>query len=291
MKKLRVFILVLLFLIAPSEKLFAQDLNELFVKDRILELPDSYKETSLSFYPNQLDDLTKPVKYRVPILMYHYIGSRDIPNDATRSALSTWPHVLEEQIKTLKKAGYTFITNSELSVILDFKITLPEKPIVLTFDDSYKDFYTNAYPILKRYNAKATIYVITGFLNHPNHLSVDELKELSKDDSIEIAAHTIHHEWLKNQESDVDELEISQGKKNLEGLINKEVVSFAYPYGAFDEQTIEAVKSSGFKSAVSTLPGIEQSSMNRFVMYRLRPGERTGQLFLDWLSQDKFLAF
>lgn len=290
---LKVFFTIAFFaLFLTPSMVFAQTRNELFIKDRILELSkNSDKVTVSSSYPNQLESLTKPVKYRVPILMYHYIGARDIPNDATKSALSTWPQVLENQIKTLKEAGFSFLTNQKLVEILYNNSSLPEKPIVLTFDDGYKDFYTNAYPILKKYNAKATVYVISGFLNHPNHLSFEELIVLSHDNLIDIGAHSVHHEWLKGQEESVKEFEVLQSKKDLEELINKKVSSFAYPYGAFDEQAIETVRSSGFKSAVSTLPGVEQSSLNRFFMYRLRPGERSGNALLEWLDQSSFTEF
>src|SRR5258708_6379398 len=107
---------------------------------------------------------------RVPIIMYHYVEYVQDKNDKLRIALDTTPYTLENEIQTLIAAGYNFITNNDLADALDGKTNLPANPILLTFDDGYRDFYTDAYPILKKYHVRATNYVIAGFLNRPNHL-------------------------------------------------------------------------------------------------------------------------
>ena len=176
----------------------------------------------------------------------------------------------------------------ELSEVLDGKKYLPENPIVLTFDDGYRDFYTYAFPILKKYNAKATQYVISGFLGNPNHLLKSQVEELSKDSLIEIGAHTVHHMWLKGQNEKTAFDEIYKSKTELEKIIGKPVVSFAYPYGAFDLSAIEQTKEAGFSTAVSTIPGIMQRQEHRFFLYRLRPGGRVGENLLTWLEKATF---
>lgn len=228
---------------------------------------------------------TLPTSVRIPIFMYHYVEYVADPGDKTRISLNITPYTLEQEIKTLKDAGYTFMTNAELTEALDGKRQLPPKPIVLTFDDGYRDFYTDVYPILKKYRAKATQYVITDFLNNPNHLTTSELQEIASDPLVEIGAHTVHHVWLKGQAASTVKYELSQSKKELEDIIHKPVVSFAYPFGAFDQQTIDAVKASGFTSAASTIPGIDQLQTNRYFLYRLRSGGRSGQYLLDWLNK------
>jgi peptidoglycan/xylan/chitin deacetylase (PgdA/CDA1 family) len=287
-KLLKVLTLLFLFIITSTPVVFAREFEELYIANRYLDTKTSQVPIS---YANSMLKLTELTKYRIPILMYHYIGPRNDPDDITKNLLSTWPQILDEQIKTLKNAGYTFLKNDELADILDTKKEIPQKPVVLTFDDGYKDFYTNAYPILKKYNAKATNFVISGFINNLNHLSTGELKELSKDENIEIGAHTVNHEWLKDQNADTSKYETLENKHDLENITGKQVASFAYPYGAFDEAAIKTVKESGFRSAVSTLPGIIESNYNRFFMYRIRPGERVGQVLLDWLNQETFNAF
>ena len=222
---------------------------------------------------------------QVPILMYHYVEYVKNPKDTIRISLNTTPFTLEEEIKTLISAGYTFMTNSELADCLDGKSTLPSKPILLTFDDGYRDFYTDAYPILKKYHVKATQYVIAGFLNFSNHLLTSQLQEIANDNLVEIGAHTVHHVALKGQSLKTVSTEVFQSRETLEQIIHKPVVSFAYPFGSFDDQAIQVVKDAGFRTAVSTLPGVKQTQINRFFLFRLRPGGRIGQNLLLWLQQ------
>ncbi len=225
------------------------------------------------------------VSVRVPILMYHYVEYVQDAGDKMRISLNTPPSVLENEIKTLADAGYTFMTNKELDDVLDGKATLPKKPIVLTFDDGYRDFYTDAYPILKKYHVKATQYVISGFLDRPNHLLTNQLEEIAKDGLVEIGAHTVHHVWLKGGNAQTVQGEVAQSRATIEQLIHRPVTSFAYPFGAFDEQARQTVKIAGFRSATSTIPGTEQKQENRYFWYRLRPGGRTGQYLLNWLQE------
>lgn len=234
------------------------------------------------------EEATASAVFRVPILMYHYVEYVQDKGDKIRRSLDTLPVTLEGQIKTLADAGFTFMTNSELADVLDGKSKLPSKPVLLTFDDGYRDFYTDAFPILKKYNAKATAYVISGFLNRANHLQDSQLDEIIKSGLVEIGAHTIHHAWLKGQPLKNVVTEVLGSKTELEQKFHIRIESFAYPYGAFDSQAFEAVQAAGYKSAVSTIPGVSQSPINRFFLSRLRPGARTGQILLNFLSQQKF---
>ncbi len=224
---------------------------------------------------------------RVPILMYHYVEYVQDKGDKTRISLNTTPWTLENEIKTLADAGYTFMTAGELSDALDGKTTLPSRPIVLTFDDGYRDFYTDAYPILKKYHAKATQYVISGFLGYRNHLLASELQQIAQEGLVEIGAHTVHHTWLKGAKVKTVIDEIFQSRTELEKLTHLPIVSFAYPFGAFDQQALEVVRNLGFRSAVSTVPGIDQKRQQRYFLYRLRPGGRTGPQLLAWLESQK----
>ena len=179
------------------------------------------------------------------------------------------------------------MTMAELGEVLDGKRTLPAKPVVLTFDDGYRDFYTDVFPLLKTYGTKATVYVIPGFLNGSNYLTDAQLQEIAGDNTIEIAAHTVHHVWLKNMPREKAQQEIVESKTALETAIHKPVVSFAYPYGAFDEQAISLVKQAGFSTAVSTIPGVTIDQADRFFIFRLRPGGRTGDGLVHFLDQVK----
>lgn len=228
--------------------------------------------------------LLLPKQIHVPILMYHYVEYVKDKGDTIRQSLALTPYTFEEQVKTLAEYGYTFMTNAEVAEVFEGKTGLPDKPIVLTFDDGYRDFYIDVYPILKKYNAKATAYIISGFLDHPNNMKTSQLLEIARDGLVEIGAHTVNHAWLKGLPQKTVLYELIQSKKDLEALIGRPVVSFEYPYGAFDVPSIKAVAQVGFTSAVSTVPGIDQPLMHRYFLYRLRPGARTGEALISYLA-------
>ncbi len=228
-----------------------------------------------------------PKQIRVPILMYHYVEYVKDKGDTIRQSLSLTPYTFEEEVKTLLDAGYTFMTNAEVADALSGKITLPKKPVALTFDDGYRDFYTDVYPILKKYHAKATAYIISGFLGYPNNMYAWQVKRIADEGLVEIGAHTVNHAWLKGLPQKELVYEVDESKKTLEELIGKPVVSFAYPYGTFDVQAIETLAAAGFTSAVSTIPGADQYQTHRYFLYRLRPGGKTGEALLSWLDHVK----
>jgi peptidoglycan/xylan/chitin deacetylase (PgdA/CDA1 family) len=229
--------------------------------------------------------LKAPIK--IPILMYHYVEYVTDKRDTIRQQLDIVPAVFENQVKTLQEASYSALFINDVADIL-FRIKpVPEKPIVLTFDDGYGDFYTDVFPILKKYHMKATVYIIPGFLDRLNYMTSSEVQEIAESGLVEIAAHTMHHLNLKSVPDEVAINEIQGSKVQLEVLTGKDVKNFAYPYGEFNQHTADLVEKIGFRSAVSVVSGDMQSMGNRYYLSRLRAGARTGNLFLAWLEQVK----
>lgn len=245
----------------------------------VIELPSDVKESIKH---------TKPQKsFKVPILLYHYVEYAKDPGDTIRKSLNIAPYTFDLEVKTLKDAGYTFITMSDLADALDDKKDLPPKPVVLAFDDGYRDFYTDVFPILKKYQVKATAFIVPNFLNKPNNMDTWMLKEIAGSGLVEIGAHTMDHTYLAKSPLKKVEYEVEQSKKNLEKLLGIKVISFAYPYGAFDNAAIDVVKKAGFKSAVTTISGSFAMDVNRFFLNRVRPGGRVGQSLLSLLENSK----
>lgn len=234
---------------------------------------------------------TPGANLRVPILMYHYVEHVKDPKDTIRISLNILPEVLDQQIKTLQDAHYTFMTTGELGEVLDGKRELPPNPIILTFDDGYWDLDTDVLPILKKYNVKATAYIVPGFINGSNSLSDAQLQDVFNSKLVEIGAHTMHHVYLKGMSEQHAAQEILESKRWLEERFHVPVVSFAYPYGAFDLQAIKLVKEAGFTNATSTIPGIEVNQNDRYFIYRIRPGHRVGQELLNYLSSNYFKPY
>ena len=236
---------------------------------------------------------TKPLagSVRVPILLYHYVEYVQDEQDTLRHALNINPDIFEIQIKTLSDSGFTFMTAKELGDVIDGKTSLPKNPILLTFDDGYWDFATNVLPILKKYHIKATAYIVPGFIGGSNYMSPDQLNDVINSGLVDVGAHTVDHVSLKDKLYPIVKYEVEHSKAMLENTYHINVVSFAYPNGSFDLQAINNTKRAGFTTAVSTIPGIEQSQQNRFFLYRLRPGYRIGQELLSYLEQKIFLAY
>ena len=225
---------------------------------------------------------------RVPILMYHYVEFVRDRGDTIRQSLDILPPIFEEQLQTLQKDGYTFMTASDLADVMDGNQSLPKKPILLTFDDGHWDLATDVLPILEKYHVKATAYIISGFIGGADFMTKEQLEEVIRSGLVEIGAHTVHHISLASKLYQVADYEIAQSKADLEKTYGLRVVSFAYPNGSFDNQAITLVHQAGFKTAVSTIPGIEQGQSNRYFLYRLRPGGRTGTELLNYLEQTTF---
>jgi peptidoglycan/xylan/chitin deacetylase (PgdA/CDA1 family) len=226
---------------------------------------------------------------RVPILLYHYVEY--VHNDPGKQNLNIPPNILTEQIETLKKDGYTFITPDDLISVLGKSDQLHQKVVILSFDDGYMDFYTDVFPILQKEQVKAVAYIVPNFLDRPNYLFTFQLKQIAKSPLVEIGAHTMDHLWLQDMSKEKAAYQIAQSKKQLQDLLHLPINSFAYPYGAFDSQAVQLVKDAGFTNAVSTLPGIMQSQDNEYYLFRLRPGYRTGTVLLSFLKQNTFQAF
>lgn len=220
-----------------------------------------------------------------PILVYHYVEYVTDERDTIRKSLNILPYIFIRQIETLRNAGYTFITASELTDMLDGKIVLPQKPVLITFDDGYRDFYTDVFPILKKYNIKATAYIVSGFLDKLNYIFTEQLKEIARSGLVEIGAHTVHHYSLKGLDALTTKYEIEESKTALEKLIENSVVSFAYPDGSFDIQAMKLVREAGFKSAVTTMHGFEINHDNKYSAYRIHPGNKVDNFLLNFLEQ------
>ncbi|MDO8583264.1 MAG: polysaccharide deacetylase family protein [bacterium] len=245
------------------------------------------KKADLTAIP--LEKQLKPdSSFRIPILLYHYVEHVQDKGDTIRQSLNIFPNVFEEQVKTLSENGYTFMTASELADVLDGKKSLPQKPILLTFDDGHWDLFTDILPILEKYHAKATAYIISGFIGGSDFLTDDQMKKVVQSRLIEIGAHTVHHVGLAYKLLTLVQFEVASSKKQLEDTYHIRVGSFAYPGGSFDQQAANVVKNAGFRTAVSTIPGIQQNQSNRFFLHRIRPGYRVGDELLEYLKQENF---
>jgi peptidoglycan/xylan/chitin deacetylase (PgdA/CDA1 family) len=230
--------------------------------------------------PTRINELN----YHVPILMYHYISISPDPGDTIRIGLSTSPWVFEKQLQEMTAAGFTSISLDDMFDAMAGRTSLPPKPVILTFDDAYTDFYWNAYPLLLKYHMKGTVFVPTGFVGFGHYLTWKQIEEMDATNFITFGAHTVHHISLPSVSQDVAVNEIHESKREIENHVKHTVHWFAYPYGTFNERVVKEVRSQGFYGAVTTMQGSSVYESRLFYIERHRAGGRTGRDLLSILE-------
>lgn len=205
----------------------------------------------------------------VPILMYHHIRVNPMPNDPVWAALNVSPDQLNQQLSYLTSHNYHTITLDELLDALNGRISLPVNPIILSFDDGYRTFYTNAFPLLKKYDMRAVQFVITQVVGIDAYLTWPQILEMDRSGLVEFGAHTQHHPNLPDLNNAAIVDEIKGSKFDLEQQLKKPINWFAYPYGSYNAFIIQTVQDAGFKGAVSTIYGTNQSKDNMYLFPRI----------------------
>lgn len=193
---------------------------------------------------------------RVPILMYHYLSTPPANADKVRLDLSVSPENFEAQLKWLKENGYATIRLDDLYENLAHGAPIPKKAVILTFDDGYRDFYENAFPLLKKYGFSATVFVISDYINSGNamYLTWPMVTEMSKA-GISIESHSRTHLDLRGRSYDKLIWEILGPIEAIEAYTGKRPRFFCYPMGYHDEAEIRVLKSVGTLAAVTTAYG------------------------------------
>lgn len=189
------------------------------------------------------------------VLMYHSISS----SESSRWALSERRFL--EQVRLLSSEGWKTACVSDL---LNAEV-LPPRTVVLTFDDGYADNFEHGFNCLTRYGMKATWFVVSGDVGRRSSWSDDDnpsrsmlgsmqLREMAQA-GMEVGAHTRTHPRLPGLDAEAIADEVAGSKKDLEYILGNEVTSFAYPYGLFNKDCVEAVRKAGFKVACTTRTG------------------------------------
>lgn len=200
----------------------------------------------------------------VPILMYHHIRDFSDPNNPVDTNLSTPVQGFRDQMQWLKENGYTTITFSEL-----FSGTLPEKPIVLTFDDGYQDNYTNAFKILKENGQKGVFFLISS-TEGGGYLTQSEIREMAGN-GMEIESHTISHPDLSQLGDEALAKELGESRNTIEEGTGQKVEFLCYPSGRFSKDVIDAAKTAGYRAAVTTKSSSSNGSLYELPRIRMNP--------------------
>lgn len=201
-----------------------------------------------SIPPARTSDLSRRETVRVPILLYHHI--QDLPGDASDS-LRRWtltPAQFVEHMDWVAQQGFDVITMAQMNEHLNHGAPLPAHPIILTFDDGWKDNYTAVLPVLRKYRFPATFFITTESVGHSAFVTWEELKAMSEQ-GMDIQAHSVTHPHLTKLKDEAARREIEDSKKVIESRLGTAVVVFAYPFGNYSEKIISMVKDAGYESA------------------------------------------
>jgi peptidoglycan/xylan/chitin deacetylase (PgdA/CDA1 family) len=238
---------------------------------------------------------------RIPILMYHSI-SDEKEKSHPYYHVNTSPAVFDAHMRYLYENNYSVINLQDLKKSFDTRDS--SKYVVITFDDGFYDFFTNAFPILKKYNFSATVFLPTGFI-HNERLSFkgkecmtwNEVRQLSRE-GINFGSHTVTHPQLNNLSTEEIENEIKLSKNKIEDETGITVKSFSYPF-AFPEDkefgiTLRTLlKKCGYTNGVTTKIGTTNKSGDTFFQPRLPVNTADDILFFeaklqgsyDWLNK------
>lgn len=204
----------------------------------------------------------------VPILLYHSVSDTATP--AYRQ-FTIDPETFALQMDLLVASGRTVLTVGHFTALWRSGAEMPERPVVLTFDDGYRDMYTTAFPVLRAHGFKAVSYVVSGFVGSPSSVTVDQVQQMNAN-GIEIGAHTVSHADLTRISPAERHREVFDSKASLEALLGHPVLDFCYPSGRVDDAVVREVEAAGFETATTTQPGVLHSAGDRFTWTRVRVG-------------------
>jgi len=193
----------------------------------------------------------------VPIFVYHTFS------ESCKTPLCTPRKTFDRQMRYLKDNQYRVISLKQLSGFLRYRHPLPEKSIVITFDDGYKAVFDIAYPVLKKYGFNGTLFIYTDFVGQSkNAITWGELRAL-KAAGFEIGSHGVSHDDLtKKKKGENDKAYLARVKKELrlsKEIIDKQLrqntIYLAFPFGNYDQRILYLSEQSGYKMGLSVKGG------------------------------------
>jgi peptidoglycan/xylan/chitin deacetylase (PgdA/CDA1 family) len=203
--------------------------------------------------------------------MYHYVAPLPPDADVYRRDLTVSPEDFEAQLEYLSGAGYNTITLTDLHRHLNEGRPLPEKPIILTFDDGYRDAYTVVFPLLQRYNFVGTFFVLAtpAHFEAPSYLTWAMMEEMAQA-GMEIQGHGRDHIDLRGRSYDFLVYQLLGVKEAVENHTGQPVVFFCYPSGQYDANVLSVLESAGYWGGVTAEHGRVHSLDDIYTLDRIR---------------------
>ena len=199
----------------------------------------------------------------VPILVYHRVND----TDTTFGTLTVAE--FDAQLKFLKDEGYNVIMPDDLLDAWEIGKTLPPKPVLITFDDGHDDIYKNVFPILQKYNMRATVFLVTDHIGMPEYLSWDFVRALQNGGFIDFESHTKSYKDLSKLKGDKLWNEIYGSKQAIEWALKKPAKFIAYPNGNYTVDAEETSKEVHFRAGFIEDYGLAGNDNNPYILTRI----------------------
>ena len=232
----------------------------------------------------------KNANVKIPILLYHDFVETVPDSDPDNFSYINTPQSYEENIKTLLENGYKFISFQELYDANNGKIELPEKPILVTLDDGYYSNYEYIFPILKKYNVKASIFIVTDKIgkeiDRKKYLNWEQCREMQDSGLVEIFSHSKKHVFYDKLPVRMIRDDVIESYKIIEeNLGSKKLKVFAYPYGAYTKGTVWSLKLNGIDMQVYDIGMNYSNDFDNDYIKRINiPCEMTGVEIIEEIN-------
>lgn len=185
--------------------------------------------------------------YNIPVLMYHMVEKEEM---GLEPGVSVTPELLEEHLTALKESGYTTITFTDYYNYISTGKKFPNKSILITFDDGYTNNYTYLFPILKKLDMKATIFVVASSVGQTPgeypHFTWEEAREMEQSGLVDIQSHTYSHCDLTSLTPEQIKYELRMSRYLIEKNLNKKCDYLAYPFGFYNDEVLNVATEAGY---------------------------------------------
>jgi peptidoglycan/xylan/chitin deacetylase (PgdA/CDA1 family) len=201
-------------------------------------------------------------EFNIPVLVYHRVGYTEGP-------LTVTPERLSGDLSRLLGNGYVPITLQQFEgYMFKQKDELPKRPVMITFDDGYRDNYEFAFPVLQQYGIVATFFILTGMLSDRIRISPEQIREMAKY-RMTFGSHTITHAALADLAPEKVALELNASKLTLEDVLGHEVTALSYPRGSYSATALRIANECGYSDAFTVRQGICTRSLPQFELPRV----------------------
>lgn len=219
----------------------------------------------------------------IPILAYHKVED----NSSNPLALSS--QEFDEQMAYLARYGFNAISPDQLLNYLQQGLPLPDKPVLITFDDGYQDNYRTAYPIMKKHGLTATVFLITDRIGQDEwYMTWDQVEEMRRN-GFSFGSHTLSHTSLSTVSDDYVMFQLVKSREGAEWRLDAPVKYFAYPSGRYNENVEKLVRQAGYRAAFSVEFGRAGRDSTIYSLERI-PLMRSRWSFFDFYVRLNFTS-